>query len=54
MTRSAFSLAALCLLIFVSAPASAQSLSPTLQKIKDAGTITIGHQRLLGAVLLSR
>ena len=44
MTRSAFSLAALCLLIFVSAPASAQSLSPTLQKIKDAGTITIGHR----------
>src|SRR6204780_4227528 len=44
MTRSAFSLAALCLLIFVSAPASAQTLSPTLQKIKDAGTITIGHR----------
>jgi glutamate/aspartate transport system substrate-binding protein len=44
MTRSAFSLAALCLLISVSAPASAQSLSPTLQKIKDAGTITIGHR----------
>ena len=44
MTRSAFSLAALCLLIFAPAPASAQSLSPTLQKIKDAGTITIGHR----------
>ena len=44
MTRSAFSLAALCLLIFEPAPASAQSLSPTLQKIKDAGTITIGHR----------
>jgi glutamate/aspartate transport system substrate-binding protein len=46
MTRSAFSLAALCPLIFAFAlaPASAQSLSPTLQKIKDAGTITIGHR----------
>src|SRR5271169_2908712 len=42
MTRLAFSLAALCLLPL--APASAQSLSPTLQKIKDAGTITIGHR----------
>src|SRR6202521_3723207 len=42
MTRSAVSLAALCLLLL--APASAQSLSPTLQKIKDAGTITIGHR----------
>src|ERR1700722_12217102 len=49
MTRSAMSvavlgLATLGLLIFVPAPASAQSLSPTLQKIKDAGTITIGHR----------
>ena len=35
MTRLAFSLAALCLWLL--APASAQSLSPTLQKIKDAG-----------------
>ena len=45
MTRSAISLAALCL-VLASAPgtASAQSLSPTLQKIKDAGTITIGHR----------
>lgn len=45
MTRSAISLAALCLLL-ASAPgaASAQSLGPTLQKIKDAGTITIGHR----------
>lgn len=42
MTRLAFSLAALCLWLL--APASAQSLSPTLQKIKDAGTITIGHR----------
>src|SRR5271169_4317688 len=42
MTRLAFSLAALCLLPL--APASAQSLSPTLQRIKDAGTITIGHR----------
>src|SRR5580698_10148601 len=42
MTRLAFSLAALCLWLL--APASAQSLSPTLQKIKDAGTITVGHR----------
>jgi glutamate/aspartate transport system substrate-binding protein len=42
MTRSAFSLATLCLLLL--APASAQSLSATLQKIKDAGAITIGHR----------
>src|SRR5580658_5198773 len=42
MMRSAFILATLCLLLL--APASAQSLSPTLQKIKDAGTITIGHR----------
>src|ERR1700690_2751550 len=44
MTRSAFSLAALCLLIFVSAPASAQSLSPTLQKIEDAGPIRSAYR----------
>ena len=39
MTRSAFSLTTLCLLMFAFVPvtASAQSLSPTLQKIKDAG-----------------
>ena len=45
MTRSAFSFAALCLCLslFAVTPiaASAQSLGPTLQKIKDAGTITI-------------
>jgi len=44
MTRLAFSFAALCLSMFAFTPASAQSLSPTLQKIKDAGTITIGHR----------
>jgi len=46
MTRSAFSSAALCLSLFAVTPiaASAQSLGPTLQKIKDAGTITIGHR----------
>jgi glutamate/aspartate transport system substrate-binding protein len=46
MTRSAFSFTTLCLLLFAFAPvtASAQGLSPTLQKIKDAGTITIGHR----------
>ena len=49
MTRLAMSfavlgLATLGLLLFAPATASAQSLSPTLQKIKDAGTITIGHR----------
>ena len=51
MTRSAVSLvaslvASLAALLLASAPgaASAQSLGPTLQKIKDAGTITIGHR----------
>ena len=44
MTRIAISLAALCLLAFAPPSASAQSLGPTLQKIKDAGTITIGHR----------
>jgi glutamate/aspartate transport system substrate-binding protein len=51
MTRSAISLvaslaASLAALLLASAlgTASAQSLGPTLQKIKDAGTITIGHR----------
>jgi glutamate/aspartate transport system substrate-binding protein len=51
MTRSAVSLvaslaASLAALLLASAlgTASAQSLGPTLQKIKDAGTITIGHR----------
>jgi glutamate/aspartate transport system substrate-binding protein len=46
MTRSAFSFATLCLLMiaFVPVTAPAQNLSPTLQKIKDAGAITIGHR----------
>jgi glutamate/aspartate transport system substrate-binding protein len=43
MTRSAISFAALCLLLGAGT-ASAEGLSPTLQKIKDAGTITIGHR----------
>jgi len=45
MTKRAFGFATLCL-AFAFAPqtASAQSLSPTLQKIKEAGTITIGHR----------
>src|SRR5580698_4446083 len=49
MTRSALSfaslrLASLGLLLLAPVTASAQSLSPTLQKIKDAGAITIGHR----------
>jgi glutamate/aspartate transport system substrate-binding protein len=51
MTRSAVSLVAslaaslaALLLAFAPGTASAQSLGPTLQKIKDAGTITIGHR----------
>jgi glutamate/aspartate transport system substrate-binding protein len=45
MNRFAVGLATLCLAL-ASAPstASAEGLSPTLQKIKDAGTITIGHR----------
>jgi ABC-type amino acid transport substrate-binding protein len=55
MTRSAISLvasqvashvanlAALCLLL-AAGPAPAQGLGPTLQKIKDAGAITVGHR----------
>src|ERR1700757_2244033 len=44
MKRIATGLAVLCILAFAPASSSAQSLSPTLQKIKDAGTITIGHR----------
>src|SRR3984957_19511249 len=44
MKRVIASLAALCILAFAPATASAQSLGPTLQKIKDAGTITVGHR----------
>ena len=49
MTKSALSLAvsglaALGLLVLAPLMASAEGLSPTLQKIKDAGTITIGHR----------
>jgi glutamate/aspartate transport system substrate-binding protein len=38
------SLAALGLLLFAPETASAQGLGPTLQKVKDAGTVTIGHR----------
>jgi glutamate/aspartate transport system substrate-binding protein len=48
MTKRVSGLAASCLaLVFVLAPglpASAQSLGPTTQKIKDTGTITIGNR----------
>jgi glutamate/aspartate transport system substrate-binding protein len=50
MTKLALGLGTLCLglacLGLAAAPstASAQNLSPTLQKIKEAGTITIGHR----------
>src|SRR6201988_632870 len=43
MTKSAIGLA-LGLLLLAPVCASAQGLSPTLQKITDAGTITIGHR----------
>src|ERR1700760_3138353 len=44
MKRIATGLAVLCILAFAPASSSAQSLSPTLQKIKEAGMITIGHR----------
>jgi glutamate/aspartate transport system substrate-binding protein len=44
MTRSVLSTLGLLLFALIPIAASAQSLSPTLQKIKDAGTITIGHR----------
>jgi glutamate/aspartate transport system substrate-binding protein len=44
MTRSVLSTLGLLLFALTPIAASAQSLSPTLQKIKDAGTITIGHR----------
>jgi glutamate/aspartate transport system substrate-binding protein len=45
MTKLAFGIAALWLgLASALSGASAQALGPTLQKIKDAGTITIGHR----------
>src|SRR5882757_593513 len=48
MTKLASSLVALCLVfacpVFAPSAASAQSLGPTLQKIKDSGTITIGNR----------
>lgn len=45
MTKLVCGLAALCLSLAFSLPgASAESLGPTLQKIKDSGTITIGNR----------
>jgi glutamate/aspartate transport system substrate-binding protein len=45
MTKFARGLMVSCLLVAFGSPfASAQSLGPTLQKIKDAGTITIGNR----------
>jgi glutamate/aspartate transport system substrate-binding protein len=47
MTKLASSLATLCAVfacLAVAQVASAQGLSPTLQKIKDSGTITIGNR----------
>jgi len=45
MTTRLSGLAALCLMLACGLPcASAQSLGPTLQKIKDSGTITIGNR----------
>jgi len=45
MTKLATGLAALCVAFaFAASTATAQSLGPTLQKIKDADTITIGHR----------
>jgi glutamate/aspartate transport system substrate-binding protein len=45
MTKLAFGLATLCLVLGLTpTAASAQSLSPTLQKIRDSGTITIGNR----------
>jgi glutamate/aspartate transport system substrate-binding protein len=45
MTKLAVGIAALWLgLVSALSGASAQALGPTLQKIKDAGTITIGHR----------
>jgi glutamate/aspartate transport system substrate-binding protein len=45
MPKLAFGLLGLCLaLASTLSTASGEGLSPTLQKIKDAGTITIGHR----------
>ncbi|MGO8910200.1 MAG: transporter substrate-binding domain-containing protein [Bradyrhizobium sp.] len=45
MTKLAFGLATLCLVLaFAPSTAPAQSLGPTLQKIKEAGAITIGNR----------
>jgi glutamate/aspartate transport system substrate-binding protein len=45
MTKFANGLVASCLLVGFGSPfAAAQSLGPTLQKIKDSGTVTIGNR----------
>jgi glutamate/aspartate transport system substrate-binding protein len=45
MMKHVCSLATLCLVLALGPlAASAESLGPTLQKIKDSGTITIGHR----------
>jgi glutamate/aspartate transport system substrate-binding protein len=45
MMKHVYSLATLCLALTLGPlVASAESLGPTLQKIKDSGTITIGHR----------
>jgi glutamate/aspartate transport system substrate-binding protein len=48
MTKRVSGLAALCLalafMLALGLPASAQDLGPTMQKIKDTGTITIGNR----------
>jgi hypothetical protein len=38
------SLALVSALALAPSPSSAEGLGPTLQRIKDAGTITIGHR----------
>src|ERR1700730_1755685 len=44
MTKLISGLAVCLALVFGPSAASAQSLGPTLQKIRDAGTITIGNR----------
>jgi glutamate/aspartate transport system substrate-binding protein len=44
MTKLISGLAALALAFALGSAASAQSLGPTLQKIKDSGTIMIGNR----------
>ena len=46
MTRFATFLAALCATGAIAGAANAQQLTGTLQKIKDSGTITLGHREV--------